>query len=119
MSENENDRDDESLLDRLRSTVRGLQQTPARSTAPTPLHEINVRDAVRQLARNRVSQTIRQLRAARGYSYAQVQDKTGLSQQLLFDVEYKDRRLNLEELRSLAACFEVSVNDILGIDLEP
>jgi transcriptional regulator with XRE-family HTH domain len=70
------------------------------------------------VARSRISQTLRQLRAANGLSYAQVQSNTGLSQQLLYDVEYGDRRLTLDELRLLADCYHVAVNDLLGIDLE-
>ena len=54
----------------------------------------------------------------KGLSYGQVQEQTGLSQQLLYDMEYKDRRLTLAELQALAACYAVSVDDILGIDLE-
>ena len=110
---------DETILQRLRDTLLRARQTPARSLTPPPLRdEVNVRTAVRQLARSRVSELLRQLRAGQGYSYGQVQEKTGLSQQLLYDVEYKDRRLNLAELRSLAECYAVSVDDILGIDLE-
>ena len=60
-----------------------------------------------------------QLRAARGLTYEQVRQQTGLSMQLVYDVEYRERRLTLDELRLLAACYEVSVNDILGIDVEP
>jgi hypothetical protein len=108
----------ESLLQRLRDSVTRVRQMPERNTAPVPPHEVNVRDAIRQLSRNRISQIVRQLRAARGYTYEQVREKTGLSQQLLYDVEYKDRRLALGELAALARCYEVSVNDILGIDLE-
>ena len=37
-------------------------------------------------------------RAGKGLSYRQVQEQTGLSQQLLYDMEYKDRRLTLAEL---------------------
>jgi hypothetical protein len=48
-----------------------------------------------------------------------VRQRTGLTMQLLYDVEYRDRSLTVDELRLLAICYEVSVNDILGIDLEP
>jgi hypothetical protein len=113
MSESE-----ESLLKRLRESITRVRQMPERSTTPELPHEVNVRDSVRQLSRNRISQIIRQLRATRGYSYEQVRETTGLSQQVLYDVEYKDRRLSLGELAALARCYEVSVNDILGIDLE-
>lgn len=117
-----NANEEESLLQRLRESVREsvtrMGQTPKRSTTPLPVREVNVRDSVRQLARSRVSDTLRQLRAARGLSYEQVRERTGLPQQLLYDVEYKDRRLTLDELTAIARCYEVSVNDILGIDLE-
>ena len=86
--------------------------------APPAREERTVRDSIRQLARQRVSQLLRQLRAAQGLTYEQVHDSTGLSQQLLFDLEFKDRRLTLDELRRLAVCYRVSVNDILGIDLD-
>ena len=49
---------------------------------------------------------------------AQVQTDTGLTQQLLFDVEFGQKRLNLDELELLAACYRVTVSDILGIDIE-
>ena len=71
------------------------------------------------MARTRVSQMLSQLRAARGLTYEQVRKQTGLPMQLVYDVEYRERRLTLDELRLLAACYEVSVNDILGIDVEP
>ncbi len=107
----------DELLQSLRESVVQAQLTPARTTTPMPLYEVDVRDSVRRLSRNRVSQIVRQLRASQGFTYEQVQTMTGLSQQLLFDVEYKDRRLTLEELALLAECYDVSPNDILGIDL--
>lgn len=61
---------------------------------------------------------MRQLRAAHGLTYAQVQTQTGFSQQMLFDFEYKERRLTLDELRTLAGCYGISVDDVLGVDLE-
>jgi hypothetical protein len=110
--------DDDSLLRRLRNNRLAIGKLPERGiTAPPPKDE-SVRESVRLLARSRVSQILRQLRATRGYSYEQVREKTGLSQQLLFDVEYKDRRLSLDELRLLARLYDLSVNDILGIDLD-
>ncbi|MBW7882861.1 MAG: helix-turn-helix domain-containing protein [Caldilineaceae bacterium] len=107
-----------SLLDRLRQSVSSMRAVPGRSTAATPLQEIKVRDAVRQLSRNRVSQVLRQLRATRGLSYDQVKEQTGISLQVLYDVEYRDRRLTLEELRLLAHCYDVGINDILGVDVD-
>ena len=109
---------EESLLKRLRASVIEMRKTPQRTMNPATHREVSVRDAVRQLARSRVSEILRQLRAARGLSYEQVRERTGLSQQLIYDMEYRERRLTLPELTALAACYETSVNDILGIDLE-
>jgi DNA-binding Xre family transcriptional regulator len=109
---------EESLIKRLRASVIQMRNTPERAMAPETHREVSVRDAVRQLSRSRVSEILRQLRAARGLSYEQVRERTGLTQQLLYDMEYRDRRLTLPELSALAACYETSVNDILGIDLE-
>lgn len=106
------------LLQRIRASLNLLQRTPIHTTAPPAREERTVRDSIRQLARQRVSQLLRQLRAAQGLTYEQVHDSTGLSQQLLFDLEFKDRWLTLDELRRLAVCYRVSVNDILGIDLD-
>ncbi len=109
---------DESLFKRLRESVIQIRKTPERATAPESHHEIIVRDAIRQLARSRVSEILRQLRATRGLSYEQVREQTGLTQQTIYDMEYKDRRLTVGELAALAKCYEVNINDILGIDLE-
>jgi hypothetical protein len=106
----------ESLIQRLRDSFARLGRTPLHPAAPQS--DIHIRDSIRQLSRARVSEILRQLRAAHGLAYADVQSQTGLSQQLLFDIEYKDRRLTLDELRRLAACYQVSVDDILGIDLD-
>jgi hypothetical protein len=106
------------LMRRIRDTLARLSQTQTRATEPYPEAEKTVRDSVRQLSRSRVSQLLRQLRAAHGYSYAQVQAATGLSQQLLFDVEFKDRRLTIDELQRLAECYQVSASDILGVDID-
>jgi ribosome-binding protein aMBF1 (putative translation factor) len=113
MSENE-----DSIFQRLRESVIQMRKAPERTTAPPTQSESNVRDAIRQVARSRISEIMRQLRAARGLSYEQVRERTGLPQQLLYDMEYKDRRLTLAEMSVLARCYDVSVNDILGIDLE-
>ena len=109
---------DHDLLKRIRETVFRVAQ------APPPVHESvaapeeQTRAAIRQLSRTRVSHLLRQLRAAHGLTYAQVQEQTGLTQQLLYDVEYKERRLTLDELRILTACYGVTVNDVIGIDVE-
>ena len=80
--------------------------------------EASMRDSVQTAARNRLSIAIRQLRAAYGLSYEEIQAQTGLSQQLLWDLEYKDHRLTLAELNKLAACFDMTASDLLGVDLE-
>jgi hypothetical protein len=108
----------DSLIRRIRESWLHLSETPARVTEPYQKTEQHIRDSVRQLSSNRVRLLLRQLRAARGLSYSQVQANTGLSQQLLFDVEFQERRLKLDELRRLAECYHVSVDDILGIDIE-
>lgn len=107
------------LVRRIRESVLRLTQSPERSNEAFEAIDTPVRDSIRRLARGRISQILQQLRAANGLSYAQVQADTGLSQQLLYDMEYGDRRLTLEELQLLADCYHVTVNDILGIDIEP
>ena len=113
------DQEERSLLQRLRESVLGSPADARRVTQPPPAAEVNLRKSISQLSRSRVSAILRQLRSAHGYTYAQVQERTGLPQQLLYDVEYRERRLTLPELTALAACYEVSENDILGIDLDP
>ena len=106
------------LLRRIRESILRLSHTPERTTYVVDEAEAKARESVRQLARSRVSELLRQLRAVHGLSYAEIQQRTGLSQQMLFDVEYKDRRLTLEQLRLLAQLYQISPGDILGIDLE-
>jgi hypothetical protein len=110
--------EDDSLARSIRESIWKLTRAPGRTTTPYVKAEQNLRDSIRALSRSRVSQLLRQLRAAHGYSYAQVQTDTGLSQQVIFDVEFKDRRLTFDELRRLAECYHVSVNDILGVEIE-
>ena len=109
---------DDPIYKRIRDAVLRLSHAPKRVIEPVDEAETKARAAVRQLARSRVSALLGQLRATHGMTYADVQEKTGLSQQFLFDVEYKERRLTLDELRLLAHCYEVGVNDVLGIELE-
>jgi hypothetical protein len=106
------------LVSRIRESVLRLIQSPDRTTELFEQVDTPVRDSVRRLARSRVSQLLRQLRATNSLTYAQVQANTGLSQQLLYDIEYGERRLTLDELRLLADCYHVSVDDLLGIDFE-
>lgn len=107
---------EETLLARLRTSLSPTSQ-PLDRLQPDPLDEAKVRASVSQAARSRVSATLRQLRAARSLSYDAIRERTGLSQQLLYDIEYGDRRLTLDELILLAECYGVSADDVLGIDL--
>ena len=116
--EQANDQTREQMMQRIRETLNWLRRTSTDTTAPLQQSERNMRDAIRQLSRQRVSDLLRQLRAAHGLSYEQVHERTGLSQQLLFDVEFKDRRLSLDELHRLAICYQVSVDDLLGVDID-
>ncbi len=109
---------EDPIYKRIRDTVLRLAHAPKRVVQPVVETETNARTAVRQVARSRVSALLQQLRATYGYTYAHVQEKTNLSQQLLFDIEYQERRLTLDELRLLAQCYAISVNDILGVDIE-
>ncbi len=108
----------DNVVQRIRESLNWLRRTPTRTSTPYQKSERNIRDAIRQLSRQRVSDLLRQLRAAQGLSYEQVHERTGLSQQLLFDVEFKDRRLSLDEIRRLADCYQVSVDDLLGIEID-
>ena len=94
-----------------------LGQTLSRATSGPAVSNPAVYDSLRQVSRSRVASILQQLRAAGGLSYAQVQTDTGLSQQIIFDVEYSERRLTLQELTLLAECYGASVNDILGVDI--
>jgi hypothetical protein len=110
---------DDRMIQRMKDALLRLRLIPeARVTTVEDDAAVDARESVRQLARSRVASILRQLRAVHGYSYEQVAEKTGLSQQLLFDVEYKDRRLSLAELQALAACYQISPGDVLGVDLE-
>ena len=95
-----------------------LERMPARVTKTTEAIDKDQYQSLRQLARSRVALALRQLRAANGLSYAQVQTDTGLSQQLLFDVEFGERRLTIDELKLLADCYGASIDDILGVNIE-
>ena len=114
MSQSFNDQ----LVKRIQETVRTLQRGKARVIEPINTSEEKLRQSIRTLARTRVSNMLRQLRAARGYTYEALAAESGLSQQLLFDIEYKERRLTLDELRILATCYQISINDLLGVDID-
>ncbi len=109
----------DSLIGRIRNAALRASTYEKRVVEP-PLDGAGrgAHEAVRTLSRSRVAHVLRQLRAAHGLTYDEVQAQTGLSQQTLFDVEYKTRRLTLTELRALAACYDVSVSDILGVEIE-
>lgn len=107
------------LLHRLKDSIMRLGLLEERAVEPDVIDErVDARESVRQLSRNRVAALLRQLRAVHGFTYEQVHEATGLSQQLLFDMEYKDRRLTLDELRGLAQCYQVSAGDILGVEID-
>lgn len=108
----------DQLVKRLQETVRNLQRSKERVLEPINTGEEKLRQSIRILARTHVSNMLRQLRAARGYTYEALAAESGLSQQLLFDIEYKERRLSLDELRILAACYKISINDLLGVDID-
>ncbi len=107
----------ETLLTRLRAAISGPRSANV-PRVPDPVQDAQIREAVSRLARSRVSATLRQLRAARALSYETVRERTGLSQQLLYDMEYGERRLTLVELRLLAECYDVAVNDVLGVEVD-
>lgn len=109
----------DNVIQRIRESLNWLRRTPMSASTPYQKVERNIRDSIRQLSRQRISDLLRQLRAAHGLSYEQVNERTGLSQQLLFDVEFKDRRLSLEQIRLLADCYQVTVSDLLGVDVDP
>ena len=102
----------------IREALLRLDFTPSRVTEGVSAAEPAVNDSLRKLSRSRVALILRQLRAANGMTYAQVQSDTGLSQQLLFDMEFGERRLTLDELSMLATCYNASVDDILGVTIE-
>ena len=106
------------LVQSLKEQVARLRFGQQRVTEPLEEVEIDARESVRQLSRTRVAALLRQLRAVHGLSYEAIQEQSGLPQQMQLDVEYKDGRLTLDELRVLARLYNVSVGDILGIELE-
>ncbi|MEZ4673238.1 MAG: helix-turn-helix transcriptional regulator [Caldilineaceae bacterium] len=106
------------IAQRIREAVLKLQTNTERVSLPPDRKHENAQQAIRMLARSRVSNILRQLRAASGLSYDELHEQTGISKQLLFDLEYKDHRLTLEELRRLVDCYGVSVNDVLGVDID-
>ncbi len=113
-----NDSRNDQLIKRIQETVRTLQRGKERALMPIDPGEETLRQSTRMLARSRLSNTLRQLRAARGYTYEALAADSGLSQQVLFDIEYKERRLTLTELRTLATCYQISINDLLGVDID-
>lgn len=106
------------LIQSMKTSMAKLRFGHERVAEPIDEAEVDARESVRQLSRSRVAALLRQLRAVHGFSYADIQEETGLVQQVLFDMEYKDRRLTLEELRLLATLYQVSPGDILGIEMD-
>ena len=106
------------IAKRIREAIMELQQTNRRTITPVNTNQEKVVKSIRTLSRSRVSSILRELRSSSGYSYDELTEKSGFPKQLLFDVEYKDRRLTLDQLRILADCYGVTINDILGIDIE-
>lgn len=110
------------LLYRVKQTVQKAMRLPSEPQQRPPIEATAevaaLADSIRQIAHSRVSLALRQLRAQHGLSYEQIQQRTGLSQQLLWDMEFNNRRLALDELRQLAECYHLSVNDILGVDVD-
>ena len=104
-------------LQSLKEQIAKLRYGSQRVTEPVEEAAVDARASVRQLSRVRVAALLRELRAVHGFTYAQIQNETGLSQQLLFDMEFKDRRLTLDELRLLTDLYGVSVGDVLGIEM--
>lgn len=102
----------------LKEQIAKLRFGANRVTEPVEEKAVDARASVRQLSRTRVAALLRELRAVHGFTYEQIQNETGLSQQVLFDMEFKDRRLTLDELRLLATMYGVSVGDVLGIELD-
>ena len=102
----------------IRDYLLRLGQTPNRVYEHSDNVEHDLNDSLRQLSRTRIALSLRQLRAANGFTYAQVQTDTGLTQQALFDVEFGDRRLSIMELSLLVTCYKVTLSDILGVDIE-
>ncbi len=113
-----NDPLDNSLISRLKKSARRAARKPVEVKSRIETPEVLMRDSVRDLARSRLSLALRQLRAAHGLSYADIQERTGLSQQLLWDVEYKESRLTFDELELLVECYGLSAGDILGVEFE-
>jgi len=112
------DTNDNQWLTRIQNTVWRLARVPGRSISLPSESKISARSRVRQATADRVSATLRQLRVDHGYSYEQQRDITGLSLQVLYDIEFKKRRLTVHELGLLAQCYELDASDILGVDLE-
>ena len=110
--------DSNSLVKRIRERVLQLQHGNERTVEPIDTSRETAQQAIRTLARSRVSNILRQLRAANGLNYDELSSRTGIAKQTLFNIEYKEQRLTLDELRLLVDCYGVSVNDVLGIDVD-
>jgi transcriptional regulator with XRE-family HTH domain len=56
---------------------------------------------------------LRMLRKARGYTLADVSKETDLSVSFLSDIERGHTKPSLDSLEKLAACYQLTVNDLL------
>lgn len=110
--------DGNGLIERMRQNLLRVRRLTEVAESRDDLETRQVREAVRTLARNRVCTALRQLRAVHGLTYEELHARTGISQQRLWNVEYGDQRLTLEEVQQLAPCFNITVADLLGIDLD-
>lgn len=108
----------DQLTAQFKRTVERAEQIPSDRRAHFSVAEERMRDSVATAARARISVVLKQLRVAHNLTYEDIQAHTGLSQQLLWDVEYNERRLTLNELEKIANCYQLRVGDILGVDVE-
>jgi len=109
--------DNNYWLKRIQDTVWKLGRIPDRAITLPNEPAVSIGNRIREAAADRISATVRYLRVERGYSYEQLRDRTGLSLQTLYDIEYKKRPVTLQELELLARCYELRASDILGVDL--
>jgi len=110
--------DNDYWLKRIQDTVWKLGRIPDRAITLPNEPAVSIGNRIREAAADRISATLRDLRTDRGYSYEELRDRTGLSLQTLYDIEFKKRPVTLQELQALARCYELSACDILGVNLD-
>lgn len=120
-----NDRNPYNLERRLNQLSHKFKQTTDRAAQipeDRPLKVVVVQEQMRKsistAAQNRIRCSLKQLRLAYGLSYADLQERTGLPQQLFWDLEYNEKRLTLSELQKIASCYQLSTSEILGVDID-